>query len=205
MRQMFWKCPKFNQQLKWVTRSVVDMDRMFYRCTALDSVMEFDMRNVTERYGMFEGCGPSARVIDVGMAAQLAALEKLDLLSGDKEVPDNAPDLCELCGSRKARVRINHDGPVGESGPHRYCGECIHRWITTKWSEGQEATCPNCRTEFELSALQKTAFGRYARKAGGHKRRADDYRKLHRVGLADAHDARAREYALAAVRVLGVR
>ena len=204
MRKMFFKCPKFNQQLKWDTRAAVDMDRMFCECTALDSVMEFDMRNVAERDGMFEGCRPGARVIDVGMAARLAELDMLDLLSGDKEVEDDDPDECGLCVGKKARVRINHDGRVGESGSHSYCGACIHSWITTKWSEGQEATCPTCRTKFELSDLQKTEFGRYARKACGHKRRADDYRKLHRVGLADAHDARAREYALGAARVLGV-
>ena len=154
---------------------------------------------------MFGGCGPGARVIDVSMAARLAALESLDLLIGDKEVADGDPDLCELCSSRKARVLINHEGPVGERGPHRSCGECIHEWITTRWDKGEKVICPFCRAEFKLSGLQKTAFGKYARKACGHKRRAAEYRNLHRVGLADAHDARAREYALGAARVLGVR
>ncbi len=79
MRTMFWECPKFNQQLKWDTLSVVDMERMFSGCTALASVMEFDMRNVSNRSLMFEECGPGARVIDVGMAAQRVALESLDL------------------------------------------------------------------------------------------------------------------------------
>jgi surface protein len=201
----FERCSEFNQPLKWDTRAVVDMYRMFYGCAALESVMEFDMSNVTERDDMFGGCGPGARVIDVGMAARRVALESLDLLIGDKEAADGDPDLCELCSSRKARVLINHEGPVGERGPHRSCGACIHEWITTKWGNGQKAICPFCRAEFKLSGLQKTAFGRYARKARGHKRRAAEYRNLHRVGLADAHDARALEYALGAARVLGAR
>jgi hypothetical protein len=62
-----------------------------------------------------------------------------------------------------------------------------------------------CKRAFVPSKLQKTAFGRYARKACGYKRRAAEYRNLHRVGLADAHDARALEYALGAARVLGAR
>jgi surface protein len=206
MRMVFWMCPKFNQPLKWDTRAVVDMYLMFYGCAALESVMEFDMSNVTERDDMFGGCGPGARVIDVGMAARLAALENLKLKEEeDKEVADDDHDLCELCSSRKARVLINHKGPVGERGPHRSCGACIHEWITTKWGKGEKVICPFCRAEFKLSGLQKTAFGRYARKACGHKRRAAEYRNLHRVGLADAHDARAREYALGAARVLGAR
>ena len=204
MRMMFWTCPKFNQPLKWDTQAVVDMDQMFYGCAALESVMEFDMSNVTERDDMFEGCGPGARVIDVGMAAQRVELESLDLLIGDKEWDDDH-DLCGICFRMKARVLINHEGPVGERGPHRSCGECIHKWITERWDKGEKAICPFCRAEFKLSELQKTAFGRYARKACGHKRRAVEYRNLHRVGLADAHDARAREYALGAARVLGAR
>jgi hypothetical protein len=180
------------------------MDRMFYGCAALNSVVEFDMSNVTERDDMFEGCGPGARVIDVGMAARRVELENLKLKEEDEELDDEA-DLCVLCSSRKARVLINHEGPVGEKGPHRSCGACIHEWITTKWGKGEKAICPFCRAEFKLSQLQKTAFGRYARKACGHKRRAAEYRNLHRVGLADAHDARAREYALGAARVLGAR
>jgi hypothetical protein len=204
MSKMFRGCPEFNQPLKWDTRAVIDMYQMFYGCTALESVMEFDMGNVTERDDMFGGCGPGARVIDVGMAARRVALENLKLREEDEEWDDEA-DLCVLCSSRKARVLINHEGPVGEKGPHRSCGECIHEWITTKWGNGQKVICPFCRTEFKLSQLQKTAFGRYARKARGHKRRAAEYRNLHRVGLADAHDARAREYALGAARVLGVR
>jgi hypothetical protein len=154
---------------------------------------------------MFGGCRPGAGVIDVGMAAQRAALENLKLKEEEKEVADDDHDLCDLCGSRKARVLINHEGPVGERGPHRSCGECIHEWITTRWDKGEKAICPFCRAEFKLSELQKTAFGMYARKACGHKRRAAEYRNLHRVGLAGAHDARAREYALGAARVLGAR
>ena len=68
---------------------------------------------------MFGGCGPGARVIDVGMAARRVELENLKLKEEDKEVADGDPDLCELCGSRKARGLINHEGPVGEKGPHR--------------------------------------------------------------------------------------
>lgn len=206
MERMFWRCTKFNQRLRWDTRVVVDMFRMFCECTALNSVMEFDMSKVRRKAYMFEGCGPGARVIDVGMAARRVELESLKLKEEeDKEVADDEADLCELCSSRKARVLINHEGQVGEKGPHRSCGACIHEWITTKWGKGEKAICPFCRTEFKLSQLQKTAFGRYARKARGHKRRAAEYRNLHRVGLADAHDARAREYALGAARVLGVR
>jgi hypothetical protein len=206
MERMFWRCTKFNQPLKWDTRAVVDMFRMFCECTALESVMEFDMSKVRRKAYMFEGCGPGARVIDVGMAARRAALESLKLKEEEeKEVADGDPDLCELCSSRKARVLINHEGPVGESGPHRSCGKCIHEWITTKWDKGERVICPFCRTEFKLSELQKTAFGRYARKACGHKRRAAEYRNLHRVGLACAHDARARGYAIGAARVLGAR
>ena len=204
MEMMFWRCTKFNQLLRWDTRVVVDMFRMFCECTALNSVMEFDMSKVRRKAYMFEGCGPGARVIDVGMAARRVALENLKLREEDEEWDDEA-DLCVLCSSRKARVLINHEGPVGEKGPHRSCGECIHGWITERWDNGEKAICPFCRAEFKLSGLQKTAFGRYARKACGHKRRAAEYRNLHRVGLADAHDARAREYALGAARVLGVR
>jgi hypothetical protein len=135
---------------------VVDMERMFSGCTALASVMEFDMRNVSNRSLMFEECGPGARVIDVGMAAQRVALESLDLRSGDEEeVEDDDPAMCGICGRRKALILINHKGPVGEEGPHRSCGKCIHEWITTKWADGQEAKCPFCRAEFKLSELQK--------------------------------------------------
>ena len=86
--------------------------------------------------------------------------------------------------------------------PHAYCGRCTEEYIISEWNKGNALKCPICKRKFELSDLQKTAFGRYAKKACGHKRRAESYRNLHRAGLADAHDARAREYALGAARLL---
>jgi hypothetical protein len=199
MAGMFLKCPQFNQQLKWDTRAVWDMSEMFYGCTALSYVMEFDMSNVSSKKRMFRDCGAGGDVIDVGMAAQRVALEGLKLKEKNEKRDANDPDVCINCWKRKREWLIHPPDPPG-SDPHMLCGNCTERLVLISWQAGKKLECPMCQRTFVPSKLQQTAFGRYAKKACGHKRRAAEY---HRVGLADAHDARAREYALGAARVLG--
>jgi hypothetical protein len=122
MAGMFSNCPRFNQQLKWDTRSVWDMSEMFYGCTALESVMEFDMSNVRYKKWMFQE-GAGGDVIDVGMAAQRAALESLKLKENEEGRDTNDTDVCTNCGNRKARVLIHPQDPPG-SDPHMLCGSC---------------------------------------------------------------------------------
>ena len=197
MRYTFKGCSSFNQQLKWGTHKVKNMNLMFYGCKALNSVMEFDMTNVSDISLMFENAGPGAGVRDMGMVAGLERLK-----DGDKPCKDNDPSVCNTCYARIGRYLIHPPDPA-KSTPHIACGECIEKFVLESFERGKPLKClAGCGRDLELSELQKTAFGRYARRASGHKQRAEVYRTLHRVLIADAHDARAREYAIGAARVL---
>ena len=203
MRSAFRGCSSFNQGLKWDTRSVRDMSMMFFDCESLESEMDFDMTSVIRRDFMFYGCGEGAGVRDMGMVGRRAELDRLKLTDGDVDIKtDSDSDVCKTCWAKKGRYLIHPPDPP-ESDPHRACGECIEKVVLQSFDTGIPPKCPlGCGRQLKLSEIQKTAFGRYARKASGHKQRAEAYRTLHRIRLADAHDARAREYALGAARVL---
>jgi surface protein len=215
MGHMFEGAMAFNHSLVWDTRNVDDMTGMFYRCGALMSTILFDMKSVRSSYEMLEGCGEGARVKD----ANIGGLMDLRLSDGDIKIPDTDetildPFACTCCNERIARVRFHMpysaESGESESRPHMYCGACVQNTIIAQWRErdANVQLCPLCRAPFELIDLltfpfsdpRETSFGYYARKAAAHKRRAGVYMDLQRAGIAAAHDARARWYAIAAAR-----
>jgi surface protein len=195
MESMFSDCAAFNRELRWDTSNVKIMSNMFERCAALEHKPVFDMSGEPDTDGMFEGSKVSS-VVNVN-----GGLMRLRLSHGRRtEWTDNG-NSCGICLSEEPRVVVHEPEPAG-STPHAYCGRCIENHIIAEWNKGDDPKCPGCRAPFHLWDLQKTAFGRCAMKVAGHKQRADVYRKLHRSGLADAHDAHARAYALGAARIL---
>lgn len=195
MESMFSDCAAFNRELRWDTSNVKTMRNMFERCAALEHRPVFDMSGEPDTDGMFDGSNVSS-VVDAR-----GSLMSLRLSHGRRtEWTDNG-NSCGICLSEEPRVVVHEPEPAG-STPHAFCGRCIENHIIAEWNKGDDPKCPGCRSPFHLWDLQKTAFGRCATKVAGHKQRAEIYRKLHRSGLADAHDARARAYALGAARIL---
>ena len=198
MASMFSHCAAFNRELRWDTSNVKSMSNMFERCAALEHKPVFDMSGEPYTDGMFDGSKVNSVVNVKG------GLMRLRLSHGRRtEWTDNG-NSCGICFSEEPRVVVHEPEPAG-STPHAYCGRCIENHIIAEWNKGDDPKCPGCRAPLYLWDLQKTAFGRCAMKVAGHKQRAEIYRKLHRNGLADAHDARARAYALDAARILRKR
>jgi hypothetical protein len=195
MEGMFSDCTAFNMELRWDTGNVKSMKNMFRRCAALEYKPVFDMSGEPDTDGMFDGSNVSS-VVDAR-----GGLMSLRLSHGARRKKDNGNE-CGICLSDEPRVVVHEPKSAG-SEPHAFCGKCIENHIIAEWKQRKYTpTCPTCRAPFDLWDLQKTAFGRCAMKLVGHKQRAGIYRELNRHGLADAHDARARAYALGAAHIL---